>query len=64
MIPNLLYWEESVVVHDIKLENYELTSGWRAKMGQQVFVWNDPPSTYDARFLLCLIEFGAELTKS
>jgi type IV secretion system protein VirD4 len=40
VIPNLLYWEESVVVHDIKLENYELTSGWRAKMGQQVFVWS------------------------
>ncbi|WPX96360.1 Type IV secretion system protein VirD4 N-terminal domain [Candidatus Bandiella woodruffii] len=33
VIPNLLYWEDSVVVHDIKLENYELTSGWRKKMG-------------------------------
>jgi type IV secretion system protein VirD4 len=40
VIPNLLFWEESLVVHDIKLENYELTSGWRAKMGQQVFVWS------------------------
>ncbi len=40
VIPNLLYWEDSVVVHDIKLENYELTSGWRAKQGQQVFVWS------------------------
>ncbi|AZL15671.1 type IV secretory system conjugative DNA transfer family protein [Rickettsiales endosymbiont of Stachyamoeba lipophora] len=39
VIPNLLYWHESVIVHDIKLENYELTSGWRAKLGQQVFVW-------------------------
>jgi len=40
VIPNLLFWEDSVVVHDIKLENYELTSGWRAKKGQQVFVWS------------------------
>lgn len=39
VIPNLLYWEDSVVVHDIKLENYELTSGWRQKMGQKVFTW-------------------------
>lgn len=40
VIPNLLYWEDSVFVHDIKLENYELTSGWRKKMGQEVYVWS------------------------
>ncbi|CAL7963218.1 type IV secretion system protein VirD4 [Alphaproteobacteria bacterium] len=40
VIPNLLYWEDSVVVHDIKLENYQLTSGWREKMGQKVYVWS------------------------
>lgn len=39
-IPNLLFWTESLFVHDIKLENYELTSGWRAKMGQKVFCWS------------------------
>ena len=39
VIPNLLFWSDSVVVHDIKLENHGLTSGWRAKLGQQVFVW-------------------------
>ncbi len=39
VIPNLLFWRHSVVVHDIKLENYDLTSGWRAKQGQAVFVW-------------------------
>lgn len=39
VIPNMLFWEDSCVVHDIKLENYELTSGWREKMGQKVFVW-------------------------
>ncbi len=40
VIPNLLYWQESVFCHDIKLENYELTSGWRKKMGQEVYVWS------------------------
>lgn len=41
VIPNLLFWQESVVCHDIKLENYELTSGWREKeAGQEIFLWN------------------------
>ncbi len=40
VIPNLLYWKDSVIVHDIKLENYELTSGWRKHMGQDVYLWN------------------------
>ncbi len=39
VIPNLLFWEHSMVVHDIKLENYQLTSGWRATQGQKCFVW-------------------------
>lgn len=45
VIPNLLFWTHSVIVHDIKLENYELTSGWRSKQGQKVFVWE--PSNPD-----------------
>jgi type IV secretion system protein VirD4 len=41
VIPNLLFWEESVIVHDIKGENYELTSGFRAqKLGQKTYYWN------------------------
>jgi len=40
VIPNLLFWQDSVFCHDIKLENYELTSGWRKKMGQEVYVWS------------------------
>jgi type IV secretion system protein VirD4 len=40
VIPNLLFWEDSVIVHDIKLENHVLTSGWRAKVGQKVYVWS------------------------
>ena len=40
VIPNLLFWQESIVVHDIKLENFELTSGWRKSVGQDVFCWS------------------------
>ncbi len=41
VIPNLLFWKDSVIVHDIKLENYELTSGWRRKhLKQKVYLWN------------------------
>lgn len=45
VIPNLLFWEHSVVVHDIKLENHQLTSGWRKQSGQEIFVWE--PSNPD-----------------
>uniref|UniRef100_A0A2C9KN55 Uncharacterized protein n=1 Tax=Biomphalaria glabrata TaxID=6526 RepID=A0A2C9KN55_BIOGL len=40
VIPNLLFWSDSVFVHDIKLENYEITSGWRKSQGQEVYCWN------------------------
>jgi type IV secretion system protein VirD4 len=41
VIPNLLFWTDSVFVHDIKLENYELTSGYRRDaLKQKVFLWN------------------------
>lgn len=41
VIPNLLFWRDSVIVHDIKLENYEVTSGWRKNyLKQKVFLWN------------------------
>ncbi|CAK8162445.1 type IV secretion system protein VirD4 [Candidatus Xenohaliotis californiensis] len=40
VIPNLLFWNDSVFVHDIKLENYELTSGWRKSQGHAVYCWN------------------------
>jgi type IV secretion system protein VirD4 len=45
VIPNLLFWDQSIIVHDIKLENFQLTSGWRQKQGQEVFVWE--PSNPD-----------------
>ena len=40
VIPNLLFWEDSVIVHDIKLENFNLTSGYRQHIGQKVYCWN------------------------
>ncbi len=40
VIPNLLFWQESVVCHDIKMENHELCSGYRKKIGQDVYLWN------------------------
>jgi len=40
VIPNLLEYGGSMVVLDIKQENYELTSGWRAAQGQEIFLFN------------------------
>lgn len=45
VIPNLLFWQDSIVVHDIKLENHQLTSGWRETQGQECYVWE--PSNPD-----------------
>lgn len=47
VIPNLLNWSESVVVLDIKQENWDLTSGFRAKCGQACFLFN--PAARDGR---------------
>lgn len=46
VLPTLLTLEESCIVHDIKLENYELTSGYRASIGHKIFVFN-PLATKD-----------------
>jgi type IV secretion system protein VirD4 len=40
VVPNLLDYEQSVVVLDIKQENFDLTSGWRASQGQEVYLFN------------------------
>ena len=40
VIPNLLNWDDSAVVLDIKLENYKATSGFRKKHGHTVFLWS------------------------
>ena len=40
VIPNLLDYQESMVVLDIKQENFDLTSGWRKSQGQDVYLFN------------------------
>lgn len=40
VIPNLLSYQGSVVVLDIKRENFDLTSGFRARYGQEVHLFN------------------------
>ena len=44
VIPTLLSWLESVVVLDIKGENYALTAGWRKKHANNVVLRFDPAS--------------------
>lgn len=39
VIPNLLTWRGSAIVNDLKLENYEKTSGARAEMGQKIVLF-------------------------
>jgi type IV secretion system protein VirD4 len=40
VIPNLLNWPDSVVVLDIKGENYDITAGYRAARGQAVYAFS------------------------
>ena len=40
VIPNLLTWQGSVVVLDVKRENYDASAGFRAHYGQDVFLFN------------------------
>ncbi|MBY0365123.1 MAG: type IV secretory system conjugative DNA transfer family protein [Burkholderiaceae bacterium] len=47
VLPNLLNFGGSVVVLDIKLENFKFTSGFRAKHGQKVYLFN--PFAEDGR---------------
>jgi len=43
VIPNLLNWNDSALIIDMKHENYQLTSGYRKKYGQEVYLF-DPVS--------------------
>jgi type IV secretion system protein VirD4 len=40
VIPNLLNWPDSVVVLDIKGENFDITAGYRAAHGQAVYAFS------------------------
>ncbi|CAE6847116.1 hypothetical protein R75461_07297 [Paraburkholderia nemoris] len=46
-IPNLLTFPDSMVVLDLKLENYSYTSGYRRKYGQAIYLW--APFSKDGR---------------
>ena len=40
VIPNLLSWQDSLVVLDVKRENWDATAGFREKFGQAVYLFN------------------------
>jgi type IV secretion system protein VirD4 len=48
VVPTLLTWPGSAIVHDIKGENWSLTAGWRAKFGR-VFMF-DPTNSESAAY--------------
>lgn len=48
VVPTLLTWPRSVIVHDIKGENFQLTSGWRAHLGDVLLF--DPTNAASAAY--------------
>lgn len=48
VVPTLLGWSGSTVVHDIKGENWQLTAGWRARFSHCLRF--DPTDTGSARY--------------
>lgn len=48
VVPTLLSWTESAVIHDVKGENWQLTSGWRSKFSHCLLF--DPTNPLSARF--------------
>jgi type IV secretion system protein VirD4 len=48
VIPTLLTWPSSTIVHDIKGENFQLTSGWRARFGRVLLF--DPTNSASAAY--------------
>jgi len=40
VVPNLLNWPHSLVALDVKGENYEITAGYRAAHGQEVYAFS------------------------
>lgn len=51
VIPNLLWWRHSTVTMDVKMENWQLTSGWREKQGQKCYLF--APGTTDYKTHRC-----------
>ena len=50
VIPTLLSWPESVLVLDIKGENYALTSGWRQSLGHKILKFEPTAASGSIRF--------------
>jgi type IV secretion system protein VirD4 len=48
VVPTLMTWTGSVVVHDIKGENWQLTAGWRATFSHCLLF--DPTHPFSTRF--------------
>ena len=48
VIPTLLTWPGSAIVHDIKGENWQLTAGWRARFGRVLLF--DPTNPQSAAY--------------
>ena len=48
VVPTLLTWPGSAIVHDIKGENWRLTAGWRAKFGRVLMF--DPTNAASAAY--------------
>jgi type IV secretion system protein VirD4 len=48
VVPTLLTWPGSAIVHDIKGENWSLTAGWRACFGRALLF--DPTNTASAAY--------------
>lgn len=48
VIPTLLTWRQSVLIHDVKGENWALTAGWRAKFSNVIYF--NPADPQSARF--------------
>ena len=48
VVPTLLSWTESAIIHDIKGENWQLTSGWRSKFSHCLLF--DPTSPSSAKY--------------
>lgn len=48
VVPTLLSWTESAVIHDIKGENWKLTAGWRSKFSHCLLF--DPTNAASAKY--------------
>jgi type IV secretion system protein VirD4 len=48
VVPTLLTWPGSAIVHDIKGENWQLTAGWRARFGRVLLF--DPTNPASAAY--------------